>query len=123
MMIIWWILLLTQELYVSSWNFMPKAPQKYCINCKHFMIHPNFPTNNEFGKCRKFPLYHGSNPSPINVVSGEMIDEVTYVEKFISCSNARGFESKCGENAKEFLSNNQKTVPDTVPITIEKPDM
>ena len=123
MMRIWWIWVLTQEMYVSSWNFMPTPPTKYCVNCKHFMIHPTFPTKKEFGKCRKFPLDHTSIPSPINVVSGEMIDERTYVEKFISCSNARSFECKCGPNAKEFVSNNQKTVPDTLPITIEKPDM
>ncbi len=76
---------------------------KYCVNCKHFIINPNFPKDNSRGRCTAFPFEDYMLEPPINPVSGELEGELEYHEKFYACSSARALEQKCGKDGKRFM--------------------
>jgi hypothetical protein len=40
--------------FILQYNCLDQISPKFCINCKFFK--PQYPLNNEFGKCKLFPI-------------------------------------------------------------------
>ena len=106
-------LLLFMSLYeIRGFNLFPKnflmpgplPDSKYCVNCKYFIVNPNFPKDKSRGRCTAFPFEDYMLEPPINPVSGELEGELEYYEKFYACSSARALEQKCGKDGRRFMS-------------------
>lgn len=70
---------------------------KLCVNCKHFIpdTHSNFFRNDEFGKCRLFPLL---------VTGKQKVSETDYSY----CSTARSYEHYCGKKGNFYSDEKTK---------------
>lgn len=67
---------------------------KLCVNCKHF-VKFNYFTNNEFGRCKKFPKYPKYDENYIDfLVTGKNKD--ASIDDYHYCSTIRNDNGKCG---------------------------
>ena len=69
------------------------ASPRFCVNCKHFIEHP---VDNEFGRCKLFPIQEKNTFIVTSVAKTEPV-------RYNYCSTARSFGHMCGERGNLYF--------------------
>jgi len=74
--------------------FVNAIEPKFCKNCKYFK--KSFFGSDEFAKCQAFPIISNNNDYLVTGIEKKQIIDYQY------CSNARMFDSMCGQEGKKY---------------------